>query len=234
MAIRWILPAFLFAAGPLSAATIIEVVKTDPISIFASYGGECSPACERGQAAGWSQTESFTNVTVEADLGGLYSAFEINNAGTGHAYLMRQIGPGTTVANQVAFTTFPGVGGNVALGMTTLFTGLTLGPGTYYLVLGSDAASAGTWAVDTSPTINGAIGSAYLGRFWINGDDSPLNPAFLPAEDIQSFAAHGLPFRVTGDSRTELPEPSSLLLAGTGILIVLLSKRKLFHRARSR
>jgi hypothetical protein len=117
--------------------------------------------------------------------------------------------------------------------MTTLFTGLTLGPGTYYLLLGTDAASAGTWAVDISPTVNGATGSAYLGRFWINGDDGPLNPGFLPGEEVHNFPAHALPFRVTGDSRTDLPEPSSLLLTGAGITIVLLRKRNSFRRTRS-
>ena len=87
-------------------------------------------------ASSWTTPRTYTDVTITALLTG----------GTGHegiAYLMTQIGPGTTAADQLAQNTFL-----FPSDVTTvsLFSGLTLPPGTYYLVLGSDGPDqAGAW-----------------------------------------------------------------------------------------
>ncbi len=222
---RALLLAGLLAVGQLQAATIVEVVATSPNQQWGAYGGACSPACERGWAMGWSQSDAFTDVTVQADLEYLTEAFDQSSPGTGHAYLMRQIGPGSTPADMVAFATFPGLPGTVSsLGMTTLFTGLTLAPGSYFLVLGSDGDSTGLWEIDFDPVVTLALGVGSLARYYLNGDSSPLNPAFLPAEDVQSPGSGMMPFRVTGETRNQVPVPGSMLLVGGGLLALALGR----------
>jgi hypothetical protein len=54
---------------------------------------------------------------------------------TGQAYLMTAIGPGTTVASQAATAPFFVPGTLVTPTSADLFSGLSLGPGTYYLLL---------------------------------------------------------------------------------------------------
>lgn len=79
--------------------------------------------------AAWSQTDLYSNVSVKAELDGNGTAIN------GTAYLMTQVGPGTTTANQIASADFAVTALPFGPDLTTLFTGLTLGPGTYYLII---------------------------------------------------------------------------------------------------
>jgi hypothetical protein len=66
--------------------------------------------------------------------------FQSNGPFDGTAYLMTQIGPGTTSAQQEASDNFAAASG---ISLTNLFSGLTLPPGLYYLVVTSS--SLGAW-----------------------------------------------------------------------------------------
>ncbi|MGA2255528.1 MAG: hypothetical protein ABSG53_12765, partial [Thermoguttaceae bacterium] len=76
------------------------------------------------RAAGWSQTSTYSGVTITAEIDP-----GIGSGTSGTAYLMTQIGPGTTSAEQIATASFSATGSAFSPALNTLFTGLTLGPG---------------------------------------------------------------------------------------------------------
>jgi hypothetical protein len=93
-------------------------------------------------AISWTQTSAYTGVDISVTLDG---------SGSGNAFLMMAIGLGTTTASQIATTaiTFPGSPAEVSL-----FSGLNLLPGTYYLLLSGDVVDQPTgWDFTYSPTI---------------------------------------------------------------------------------
>jgi hypothetical protein len=98
-------------------------------------------------------------VSITADLAGLDSTDQVA------AYLTDQIGPGTTVANQLAFNPSVEVG---SPGTYSIFSGLNLNAGTYYLVLST-----------TSTSENAA---------WANAFPSPSDVATGPGVTSNGFA----------------------------------------------
>ena len=84
-------------------------------------------------AASWTQAGTFNGVSITAGV------FGVPNAGvTATAWLTTAIGPGATIADQIA---------TAPITSSTIFSGLTLGPQTYYLVLlfNSGTNVAGWW-----------------------------------------------------------------------------------------
>jgi len=147
-------------------------------------------------AAAWSQTGTYTNVSIviAADPGG--DGIH-NHTASGTAYLTTQVGAGTTVANEVARASYSVTGVAFSPGLVTLFTGLTLGPGTYYLVV--DPQNGGGWEVwDFGITPTTAPGVAVLGEL-----DFYPNPtaSYPPASPFGSpTLSTNLPeLSVTGD-----------------------------------
>src|SRR6185436_34801 len=85
--------------------------------------------------ASWTQTNTYTDVSIAAKL-----RFGPNN---GTAYLTTAIGPGTTVADELATLSFTAPATST---LFHLFTLPVLGPGTYYLTLaGSDPFPGFAW-----------------------------------------------------------------------------------------
>jgi hypothetical protein len=80
------------------------------------------------QYASWTQTGTFSGVTIQANL------LSTGGTATGNAYLTTHIGPGTTTAQQIG-AAVPISLSNTTPAPVTLFSGLTLGPGTYYLTI---------------------------------------------------------------------------------------------------
>lgn len=118
-----------------AAAAASQVWATNVITI----GANCvSPVTCLGfgnptvMAQGWTLATGYQNVTIQApladgSLGGPISGTE------GTIYLVNQVGAGATAANNVAPpVTISGL--TNAFSTRTLWTGLTLGPGTYYVV----------------------------------------------------------------------------------------------------
>lgn len=83
------------------------------------------------QAVGWNLPAAATNVSI--------AAFVTSGAPVA-AYLTTQTGSGTTVQNQIAATTFTGSSDTTGQ-LTTIFTGLNLAAGDYYLTLVSTVAA---------------------------------------------------------------------------------------------
>ena len=170
-------------------------------------------------AVSWNQTGSWSNVAIGANLVG--NGLVVSTA---TVYLMNQIGPGTTAANEVAppvpISTAANPGLNV---MLPLYSGLSLGPGTYYLVFAPDAGSVLGWDVTGNQQVLGPGVTQ-------NTDQGSLTPdAFAPASAF-SNASNSRIFSVTGTlgAAPGVPEPSTviMLFAGlTGLAVKALRKR---------
>jgi hypothetical protein len=132
---------------------------------------------------------------------------------------MDAIGPqATALGNQIASTTFTA---GIAPSDILLWNGLSLGPGFYYLVIGStDPASFGAWSSEFSPTVAlapGVVQGDGSGvQFYAFGTD--VNTGYLPASAFlidDSSSGGQLLYSV---STAPVPEPSTLLLLLSGSL----------------
>lgn len=160
-------------------------------------------------AVSWTQTGTFTDVVISALIG-----TNNPNVNQGTAWLTQSIGPGAAPGSELAQSavTFPVFGST----STMLFSGVTLTPGTWYLVL-------------SAPTSATTLG-------WRNGDGTPVtgngvtmgetmltlgqfaNPAYAPASNFVGFYP-SLAFSVEGrEVPATVPEPASLMLTGCGLL----------------
>jgi hypothetical protein len=108
-------------------------------------------------ATSWSQSKSYVGVSIAA----LVDSAIVGQTPTANAYLTTRIGPGTTTADEIAHTQFTvPTGGTVCSpascgAMVTLFTGLSLGPGNYFVTMSPNAASIGEvgWFPALNPTV---------------------------------------------------------------------------------
>lgn len=191
-------------AGAASAGTIVSNTFT---------GVNSAGAVSSLLAVSWTQTGTYINVDIGANLISNGSS----SPATGTAYLMSRIGPGTTAADQVAAPLAVSVLGNPGINaMTTIFTGLTLGPGSYYLVIAPDAVS-GTDAlywdgiVPPSATLDTGV---TLGPAQIL---SGTQAAYAPASTFTTSTITPI-FIVTGTTApvSSAPEPASALLVALG------------------
>src|SRR5215468_9933403 len=161
-----------------NAATVIA------ISGESAPGGGLSLAFHYGPddyssviAVGWTNTLKFSKVSIIVEIAS-------NNpvGATGEAFLTTKIGPGTTIADQVATTrfVFPAFNGTFSTQLT-LFTGLTLAPGTYYLTIVPDAGYTAGWNYTMNPTISSNDAGAMLqpasGLYLFVHDTNPANLA---------------------------------------------------------
>jgi hypothetical protein len=157
-----LLAGALVTLGSYSQAGTITIVSVTDLAVPVNrsdlfVGGANSNVV----AASWTQAASFSDVTIDASLATDLATFQ-----TGTAYLMSAIGPGTTPASEVVapagfaapFVAQP----NGPVPLTVLFSGLSLGPGTYYLVLSAPfgnqipAQSPLFWQIPTDPVITTA------------------------------------------------------------------------------
>jgi hypothetical protein len=160
--------------------------------------------------ASWTAGASYSNVSVAAQVRGIATG-----AGSIAAYLTTVVGPAETAADLIAATTVTPLTGDEN---DTLFSGLNLGPGTYYLVLsglGEDGA-VGWWGT-TSPTV--AVGtSVSLDSDGIS-QGTGLNSGNPPASGFSILTGSELLFQVTGNAAIATPEPGSMSLIGVGCLL---------------
>ncbi|MBS1826130.1 MAG: hypothetical protein JST93_12480 [Acidobacteria bacterium] len=211
-----LLVAALAAACSLGyAGTIAAVVPTDV------YGRALIAEGTGVYSAGWSQTGSYTNVSIRMAL---KDFGDVPEAGTVQAFLTNQIGAGTTqAANEVvAPVTVAFAAGHE--GMLTLFTGLSLGPGNYYVTM-TRVPSEVTFALvgevsSPSPVLD--TGVAILGYGIAIGAPSTYIPD-MP----QNWTFTAWAFDVTGDPVVDgVPEPSNLWLLGSGLIPLIWRMRR--------
>jgi hypothetical protein len=155
----------------------------------------------------WMSTSSFSNVKISIELDGDLGA-------TGVAYLTKQIGFGTTTANQIASTSFafPSTSS-----LVPVMSGVNLGAGTYYLVIRETAIGTSgdaVWLGTASPSVDTAANINANGEYWNSGTFSSYAPASAFSRDSTTT------YDYTVES-VPVPEPSVtwLVLLGGGVMI---------------
>jgi hypothetical protein len=201
--------------GIILALAILGLGGPAGAGVIASQTGTSSMALgDPANFVSWTQSSTFSNVTIVA---GLANALPNFVPGQGTVYLTKHIGPGTTVADEIARISLSNV--PVAGAIETLFTGLTLGPNTYYLVAASDAGGSGLgWLVGNFTSLAGPGVTIDL-----SGSVLELTnlATYAPASDFFT-APPGPPllmFSVTGSPvGAPVPEPASLIPLMAGLL----------------
>ena len=182
----------LLIAASASATTVYQV--TGP------SGANWSASTTQILYGSWTQSGSYSNVSI--------SAFVSNGSS---AYLTNLIGGTATAGNVIASTTFS-VGGAT---LTQLFSGLSLGPGTYYLVIGGTVS--GTWPEASPPTVTTDAGVTANGYGFCNttgyGSCNFANPY------ASTFVASSLNSQFLVDGTADgVPEPATLGTMASALL----------------
>jgi hypothetical protein len=194
----------LLSAGFASAGTIISVTGT-PNDFSFSVGGS---GADQVLASSWTQTGSYDNVSISAVLA---------NGATMSAFLTDKIGPGTTASDVIASTS---VTPSTAPETDTIFSGLSLGAGSYYLVLAvPGGATLGGWYGTDPATVTTTTDAGVTGALDAFADKPSNLPddAFPPDSAFDATPGdndENLLFTVTGDAVSATPEPSSFILLG--------------------
>lgn len=185
----------------------------------------------------WTQTSSYSSVSIFAPLG----QGGANDANPVYAYLTDRVGIGTTQANEIAkslvyFT--PATDPTVQI-----FSGLTLGPGTYYLTLWSPIMAGGGWAFSTNPSTildaGATVGANQYAYRYVGLDKLPYgfpyppSGLYIPAGiSVGLYPNEHLVFSVTGTAESVVPEPGSISLAVISVILLsgaVYKTRRLMH-----
>ena len=218
------------ARGPLiQFASLVALVA--PLCPAATIAAVDSPqSYQRGLVGagigtfsfGWSQLDTYENVVIRVDI--QENVDVVQFGGSIAAFLTDQVGAGTTqAANELApSATVPFGPGHS--GLLTIFSGLTLGPGNYYVTVTGDSGLAYLGETGLpSPTL--APNVAILGY----GIDCCSVLGYLPAQPAD-WTNSAWNFEVTGDLVTEtngqVPEPSSVALVAGGLAAFALRRRR--------
>jgi hypothetical protein len=193
----------------LAIAVAYPAFGTTVISQLFSAGS--TGAFNELAAVSWTQTGSYSNVDILANISNTSSG-----TATATAYLMAQIGAGTTATNEVVAPVTASVTGNPGLNaMTTIFSGLSLGPGTYFLVLDPNTTDF-HWDLTIPPAITTDSGVT-AGPSVATNTVAAFPPASVFGSESFSFI-----FEVTGTAggSTSTPEPSTagMLIIGAGAI----------------
>lgn len=225
----------------LHASTIVSV--TSASNSRAGYSVSRNPVFgSQLLASSWISEDAWADVSIAAVLSSnAVLGQPPGNAGT--AWLMTRIGPGTTALDQVAMSefSFP-----PAPQPVSLFSNLTLGPGTYYLVVSAAPGfNEGIWqeaygcndCIVTPPVIQTAARVTRNPDFIAHAE---YTFAYGPAGDFElDKGLRGDPFvkyTVTGTLLTEIPEPGSYssVCVGMAVLILLTLKKTKAQSLRGR
>jgi hypothetical protein len=162
------------AAVLLLLAIASTSLSAGPITILSVTGGTpgIAPGIFPIQTLGISFTvgQPYSAVSITPDLLGSFS---------GTAYLTTQIGPGTTVADQIASHAFTSTGG-----FQTVLQNVSIGPGTYFLVLSTAQNTPPQgWATSTSPVTIAATGASTPFGTYVSFDEN----AYAPSDSFGFF-----------------------------------------------
>ncbi len=205
----------LFAAGncaSVQGAILFNV--TGPLTSNTGLGETNFNTAQGAAGEEFTLTKTFTNVS-----------FSMTIAGTAGipltAWLTDKIGNGTNKNDVIATST-----ASPAAGVYTPFSGLTLAPGTYFLVFAAvQQPNSVGWDWTGTPTIAHAAGVTFVGAF---GNPGNTNDSWnTPAYQYRDFTAPATnqPFFGELDGTLLTPEPGSLLLAGAGMALLLIRRK---------
>lgn len=209
------------------AATLLSVSNGDDFSFLSGSilrGPSNWPNPNFFRAVQWTQTVAANNVQIRA-------AVVEQDSWLLDAYITTALGPLTTPADVVASSTVdvkatPPIDFFAAPPMVTLFTGLNLNPGTYYLVLATSVLSetSAAWVGDpqAGATITSAPGFSLGGAYEYAED---LYVPFHPSSRfIQVDQMRGLFWDLT--TPAEVPEPGTLSLLAAGSVLLAMRRGK--------
>jgi hypothetical protein len=201
-----------FAVPSASAVTVLSV--TGVASQCNSTGGNAGNlATGIVTAKAWTQTQGYTDVNISAALDDL-NTFPVAFPNF-TVYLTTSVGPGTTTAREIAHATVvaPLVSPWTS-NLTTLFTGLTLPAGTYYLTIYGDpngpALGPSCWTYSNSPALTLDSGVSNIQDLQVLGV-----AAYPPASFFHSLSTEML-MQVTGVPLLEI-QTSTLPTAVVGL-----------------
>ncbi len=161
---------------------------------------------------GWTTEYAYDNVSIAAEIGGDGTTPMIT------ASLTNMVGPSATAANQIASVT---VTPSSIDSVTTLFSGLTLGPGDFDLVLSgpTTGASCEYWYAYSSPSIvtDSGVSAAVSGV--ANELDGTPNNSFAAASVFDMSSPMDLAIQVTGTQMATAPEPRMDLALAAALLL---------------
>jgi hypothetical protein len=180
--------------------------------IVAASGPGTGSTFVAGISLGFTTSTAFQDVAISElfSNGGFPSA-------TGTAYLTTSIGPGTTIADEIAQAGIS-VGCEFCVQEVVLFSGLDLAAGTYWLTFGDDGAQDNGLGLPLlSPAVaETGAGVSFLAFDSLSGGTGPYPPGGSLIADLTS---NGL---LPAFSVTTVPEPSMLGVMGAGIAILAL------------
>ena len=214
--VRSAIPLLLACSQFLRAGTIVDI---------GSLNGVYGPAIQATQFVqqSWTELQTYTDVTVSVPMysNTPNSPFDIT------AYLTSDAAPDVPIA----FAAYSGVTASDAASPVSLFTGLTLGPGTYNITLaGEDEGfqSGAIWLdgpatpvfVDSEVTL---APSRFCGPLSQCNSDDPPESAFTQFPPGAICCLNTLDFTVTGST---VPEPATRATVWLGMMIFVLLTRK--------
>jgi hypothetical protein len=198
--------AFVCALTSASQAATVVGVGANTGTSF-RIGGPASQV----ETISWTQSTGYTSVSISALVGSIDGSPRSVTA-----YLTSAIFPGAPAPIATTVFSVPSFANEGAITLATIFSGLTLGPGNYYLTLfnGDTTGSANIrWA--RAPLSFGTLVAAN-GEFLSNSTNGTPNTTDPWRSVFVASAFYDNGFQVLG---TPVPEPSTLTL-GTGLLAI--------------
>ena len=193
--------------------SVTRLVTAD--NIISATGPVSGYTGAAGISVGWTDFTALRDVTITAPLA------NGNTSGTapGTAFLTTSIGPGTTLTDVVAKANIV-ISCALCTEDVVLFSGLDLGPGSYWLTLSAPAPPTSflNWAASDTISVTTSLTTTYSGFTYLTdiyGSFPPGSPLMFPPV----FPPLGYEFSVTST-----PEPSESAVICLGLTILVLCK----------
>lgn len=176
---------------------------------------------------GFGLTSSWQNVSIVMPLKDLTTSGPLSGV-EGTFYLTNNIGPGTTIANQIAVDQVFGLTSTFA--PVTLFSNLSIGPGSYYVVMVPTSASSGGGGWSSSPEGVASVPPVIVGPGVtdLGGGGSTSLAIYAPASVLccGGFSTPNNVYATITGNQISVPEPVSIAILATGVAGLALARRR--------